>query len=282
MTGSAVGEVQERAGPTMWWRWRRPGSSRWVSITAGLVAVVAALACAGCATRGGGGEDTSAPSQAVATPDMDVSSVLGNGWQPYTLPGKRHTSYRLSTVDGLPAVRADAQRSASMLRCKVNLAPQALGTLRFSWWVPRLMSQARLREAALEDAPVRLVLAFDGDHSKLSARNRLLFDLAHTWMGEAPPYATLMYVWDTDAAVEDVILGGRSDRIRKIVVDSGPRRLRSWRWHERDVAADFRRAFGEDPGRLIGVALMSDSDNTANDIHAFYGPVHMPGLSVWP
>ena len=73
--------------------------------------------------------------------------------------------------------------------------------------------------------------------------------------GEPPPFATLMYVWDSRADVDTVVLNRRSDRVRKIVLESGPAHLGQWRSYERDMRADFRRAFGEDPGALIGVAV---------------------------
>jgi hypothetical protein len=247
------------------------------------MAVAALGLCAACASVDPAVEADAEPvSVPVSALPPDVSSVMGQGWGPFLLPGKRSTTYSVSSVEGVSAVRADARRSASMLRRQVSVAPQALGHIQFSWWVPALMAQARLREPAREDSPVRVVLAFDGDHDSLSMRNQLLFQLAHTLTGEAPPYATLMYVWDTDAALEDVIPAARTDRIRKIVVDSGPRGLQSWRLHERDIAADFRHAFGEEPGQLIGVGLMSDSDNTASDIHAFYGPVRLSGQAGRP
>lgn len=39
--------------------------------------------------------------------------------------------------------------------------------------------------------------------------------------------------------------------------------------------ADFRRAFGEEPGALIGVALMTDADNTRASAEASYGEVRL-------
>ena len=39
--------------------------------------------------------------------------------------------------------------------------------------------------------------------------------------------------------------------------------------------ADFRRAFGEEPGRLVAVALMTDTDNTQARAEAWYGPVEL-------
>ena len=73
--------------------------------------------------------------------------------------------------------------------------------------------------------------------------------------------------------VGTVVVNPRTDRIRKIVVDSGPQHLRRWRDHQRNLAEDFRRAFHEEPGPLVSVAVMSDSDNTASKAQAWYGDI---------
>ena len=195
----------------------------------------------------------------VSTP---AGSQVDATWQPYLLPTKRETRYVPGVIDGRPVIQADADNAVSLYRRAMRIEPRDLGRLSFSWMVPQLIAAADLKHQHMEDAPVRLVLAFDGDHSKLSFKNRVLFDLMEAVMGEEPPYATLMYVWDNRAPVESVIHAGRTDRIRKIVVDSGPTQTSVWRFHERDIASDYRRAFGEDPGPLTSVALMTDSDNT--------------------
>ena len=199
------------------------------------------------------------------------AAAAAHPWRAFVLPGKKTTRYLHSQLDGRAVIRAQADASASMYRQRLVVDPDRLGTIDFSWWVPALMPKADLTNREAADSPVRVVLAFDGDVAKLSRKNRMLFELAETLSGEPPPYATLMYVWDNRSAVETVIHAGRSDRIRKIVVDSGPGQLKAWRHHRRDIARDFERAFGEPPGRLLGVALMTDSDNTASRVQAVYG-----------
>ena len=151
----------------------------------------------------------------------------------------------------------------------------SVGEVSFSWWVQNLVELGDVADPTREDAPARVLFAFQGDVSRLPARTRALFDLAEALTGERPPYATLMYVWDARAPVGTVIINPRSDRVRKIVVDSGPAQLRQWRDHRRDLAADFRRAFGEDPGELAAVAVMTDSDNTASRAKSWYGPIDL-------
>lgn len=128
-----------------------------------------------------------------------------------------------------------------------------------------------LREAA--DSPVRVILAFEGDRSRFSTRDGLLAELARSLTGEEMPYATLMYVWCNTRAPGTVLANPRTGRIRKLVLESGPARLNRWLDYERDVRADFRRAFGEEPGALVGEAIMTDSDNTGSVARGWYGPL---------
>jgi hypothetical protein len=89
------------------------------------------------------------------------------------------------------------------------------------------------------------------------------------------PYATLMYVWSSKRPEGTVIVNPRTDRIRKLVVQSGPARLGDWLTYQRDIQADYTKAFGEPPGALVGIGIMTDSDNTGSIARAWYGPVSL-------
>jgi hypothetical protein len=173
------------------------------------------------------------------------------------------------------AVHARAQGSASMWRRKMDVPAERLGQARWAWRVDRLNPQASIADADVEDAVARVIFAFDGDRSRLSARNRAMFDLAQALTGEPPPYATLMYVWETRKPLGSVVVNPRSDRIRKLVVDSGPEHLGTWRVHQRNLVADYERAFGEKPGPLMAIGKMTDADNTRASAEAWYGAIEL-------
>lgn len=226
-----------------------------------LLTLAAGAVLAGCAQRG----ETDADE-----PDLLVR--LGD-WHEVPLPGKRRTSYSWARKDGREAIEAVAERSASMLRRRLAQAKAGARHLNFAWLVPQLIVGSNVARSDSEDAPARVLLAFGGDHARLSARDRMMFDLADALTGERPPFATLMYVWEREAPLESVIVNPRTERIRKIVADSGSEQLGRWREHRRDIVADFRRAFGEDPGPLQSVAVMTDADNTASSARAWYASV---------
>ncbi|KQV88980.1 DUF3047 domain-containing protein [Pelomonas sp. Root1237] len=197
------------------------------------------------------------------------------GWQPLALPGKKLTQYSWTEKDGRPALEAASDRSASIWRKRLEPAPPNVGEVSFSWWVQSLIPGANVSDIDHEDAVARVIFGFAGDIDKLPLRTRMKFELAQALTGELPPYATLMYVWDSKLPVGTVVINPRSDRIRKIVVDSGPAELRRWREHRRDLAADFRLAFGEAPGPLTSMAVMTDSDNSRASARTWYGPVEL-------
>ncbi|WP_439112900.1 DUF3047 domain-containing protein [Hydrogenophaga sp.] len=192
-------------------------------------------------------------------------------WQPFVLPGKAFAPFDAAAIQGRPALGVSAERSVSILRQQMDTAPVQAGRMAFSWKIDGLAPGADLADAQNEDSPVRIVLAFNGDRTQLSPRTHRLSELTRLLTGEPLPYASLVYVWSNTEPVGTVVVNPRTDRIRKLVVESGADQLGRWRDHDRDVHADFLRAFGEPPGPLVAVALMTDTDNTQSRLKAWYG-----------
>ena len=231
------------------------------------------LTLGACATR------VPEPAQEVVALESSPWAVASSGtarpapWQHQLFPGKRPNDYRYTRLDGREAMVVRADTSVSMLRQTMRVESADLGNLSFSWKVPSLLPAADMRERELDDSPVRIVLAFEGDRSKFSARDAMLSELAHALTGEPMPYATLMYVWCNYVPPGTVLQNSRTSRIRKLVMESGPGKLGQWQDYARDVRADFERAYGEAPGALVSVGIMTDTDNTRSSSTAWYGPV---------
>lgn len=219
------------------------------------------------------------PADAAATGPTARTLFLtppgGSEWQEFRLPGKLFAPFEPVSRKGRPALEVRAHRSVSVIRRQFDPPLSAVGNLAFSWKVEALPDGADLKDAGATDAPVRILLAFDGDRSKWSARAHRLSELSRLLTGEPLPYATLSYVWSRDDPLGSVLNNPRTDRIRKVVVESGVENLGVWRDHQRDVRADFIRAFGEEPGPLLAVALMTDTDNTQSTLKAWYGALRL-------
>ncbi|MGC4366776.1 DUF3047 domain-containing protein [Hydrogenophaga sp. R2] len=238
---------------------------------------------AGVLLLGACGTTPEADPQAQAEPARLLSTPWPElPWQPFPLPGKRYVPFEASQVDGRAALRVQADSSVSILRQRL---PEPVGglrqpmQLRLTWRVDALPSDGDLAHIDRSDSPVGVVLAFGGDRSRWTGRQQRLSDLTQLLTGEPLPYATLAYVWSAQHPVESVVFNPRTDRIRKLVLDSGTDHLQQWREHVRDVQADYRSAFGEEPGPLVGIALMTDTDNTRSRLTAWYGALSLKPLS---
>jgi hypothetical protein len=203
------------------------------------------------------------------------ASVQMTGWRHLTFPGKSPTEFSYMRKDGREAVAVVAASSASMLRSKVRVEPAELGSVNFSWKVPQLIAGADIASREDDDSPVRVVLIFEGDRSRFSARDAMLSELVHTLTGEPMPYATLVYAWCNKRAPGTLVKSPRTDRVRTMVVESGAKKLNQWLDYERNIRADYERAFGEPPGALTAIGIMTDSDNTHSTAQAWYGPVRL-------
>jgi hypothetical protein len=197
------------------------------------------------------------------------------GWRPYILrPDRQKTVYTMARRDGRIALHAVADSAASGLSVATQIDPQRTPWLRWEWRVDTVHAQATVADDVREDTPARLVIAFGGDMSRLTLRDRVFFEQVELFTGNELPFATLTYVWDGQLPVGRVLPYARSGRIRYDVVESGAARAGQWLRYERNVLADYRRVFGEAPsGPILSVGVLTDSDDLKNHAEAWYGDI---------
>ena len=130
-----------------------------------------------------------------------------------------------------------------------------------------------MKTKAGDDYAARIYVLFDYDAGRLSLIDRLKMQLAQSLHGAQIPTAALNYVWDNRYPVGTIQPNAYTDRARLVVVESGSANAGQWVTETRDVAQDFRAAFGEDPPDVIGIALATDTDNTGETATAWYGDI---------
>jgi hypothetical protein len=210
-----------------------------------------------------------------------LQGTAWEGWEEKHFPTKRVTRYELlQDGKGREVIRASAQGSASMLRKRVDIAPDQLGQIRFSWMAEKMSDDADIAEADATDAVVRVLLAFDGDRGKWSARDSMLGELSRLLMGEEMPYATLVYAWCTKGVRRSVVINPRTPTVRNYLLEAGMQKVGLWRHYRRNIRRDFEHIFGEAPGKLISVGLMTDADNTTSHAVGWYGPLTFEPLDA--
>ena len=198
------------------------------------------------------------------------------GWSFYRIaPYKKNTVYRLESYQGKTVLSANSKTAASGLAVKLKPKKANNLWLQWEWKALSAMPEADNSEGYRDDAPLRILVAFDGNKSKLSLKEKMNFEMANLISGQEMPYATLMYIWSGKSPVDSIITNAHTSRIKMIVVDSGWDNLGQWHKHQRDLSADYKLAYGEVPGDIIGIALLTDTDNTKSETRAFYGDIEL-------
>ncbi|HXV08735.1 MAG TPA: DUF3047 domain-containing protein [Burkholderiales bacterium] len=199
---------------------------------------------------------------------------IAEGWRALTFRNiARHTRYSLVREGREYVVKAEAEASASGLIRRIDVDARSYPVLRWRWKVENLLTKADVTRKQGDDYPARIYVAFAYDPKRVGVGQRIKYQAARLIYGEYPPHAGLNYIWEGKAAVGTVVPNPFTERVRMIVVESGPANLRRWREYERNVYQDYRAAFGEDPPSISGVAIMTDADNTGESAVAYYGAV---------
>lgn len=209
-------------------------------------------------------------------PSLSGDPALVQGWHVVPITAaKPLTHYTwLRSEGGSAELQAVAHSSASLLVRDEVIDLKRLPRFQAQWRVVLWPVGADNRQASREDSAARIVLMFDGDTARLPLSERLKLRMASALSGHESPYATLMYVVSPTAPVGTHLANPRTDRIRMIVAANPDRLLQQWGRIDRDVAQDFRDAFGEEPGRLRAWGVMTDSDNTHTDAEGRYRDMH--------
>ena len=134
-------------------------------------------------------------------------------------------------------------------------------------------------EAPFADSPV---LSWRWRASELprggDERNSKTFDSAASVYAVFGPRLfprILKYVWSTSVPVGSSFKHPNSGRMVLIVVNTGAGSLGRWQQVTRDLAADYRTAFGSAPPNLIAIGVKTDSDSTNTSAQADYDDIQL-------
>jgi len=199
-------------------------------------------------------------------------------WEPFfVLSGNTPTEYRLVESDGTVVMEADAVDGGSAIWRKIRIDLRRHPIMEWRWRVPRDSGAGGEGGPSHSSPPVRISLGFDGDAARLDFEDRAKLRLAKVLTPNGLPYASLLYVWLNRLPAETVYSSPHTERVRHVVVESGEGRLEQWVSVRRNVLEDYRRAFGEEPGDIVGIGLMTDPGDNGGPRRAYYGDITFRG-----
>jgi hypothetical protein len=196
------------------------------------------------------------------------------GWQPLTFKKiPRHTAYTLVRDEGRVVIMAVSEAASSGLTKETRLDPREYPLVQWRWKVGNVLEKGDVSKKEGDDYPARIYITFEYDGTKVSFFKKAQYEAIKLLYGRYPPQGAINYIWESKAPVGTMVPNTYTDQVVMFVVQSGPDKLNTWVTEQRNVYDDYRKAFGQEPPMISGVAIMTDTDNTGESATAYYGDI---------
>ncbi|MCP3687677.1 MAG: DUF3047 domain-containing protein [Gammaproteobacteria bacterium] len=169
---------------------------------------------------------------------------------------KGHTQYSF-VIDSLlekTVLQAHSQAGASGLIRRVDVDLTETPYLNWSWKITKTISSNNELLKTGDDYPARIYVVVSGS---LPFWNAL----------------ALNYVWSSNQDIGQNWPNAFSSKFHMVAIQSGSKLAGQWQFEKRNIRKDFANYFGEDVKLINIVAIMTDTDNTGDDLTSFYGDI---------
>ena len=174
---------------------------------------------------------------------------------------RRPTAYSVTLAGGEAVLVGTATNSAAGLVRRFVTPIPGRATVEWRWRIDHALAgdvSERSREG--DDYAARVFVLFGDRPFRRGTRA-----LSYVWASRQSPGSRYR-----NPVVRDVAT---------FVLRSGDGYAQRWMDEQRDVVADYRAAFGEDPPALRGIAVVVDTDDTGSDAIAWFDDFV---VRVWP
>ena len=183
----------------------------------------------------------------------DFGSGSLSGWESKSFKGE--TSYTIVVENGVSALRAQSNGTASGLGKKVKIDLEKTPYLNWSWKVDGLLTGIDEQSKSGDDYVARLYVVKSGG--------------ALIWKTRA-----LNYVWSSNQKKEASWPNAYQPKNASMLAVRGVSdQTGEWMYEKRNVKEDLQRAFGKNFKRVDAIALMTDTDNSGRSASALYGDI---------
>jgi hypothetical protein len=170
-------------------------------------------------------------------------------------------------------VKAVSEAASSGLTREIRINLKDYPIIQWRWKVSNIYKSGDVSKKEGDDYPARIYITFEYDASKIGFLEKAKYETVRLLYGEYPPIGAINYIWESSAPKGTIVPNPYTDRVRMVVTESGAERLNTWVMEERNLLDDYKRAFGEEPPMVSGIAIMTDSDNTKETAIAYYGDI---------
>ncbi len=204
---------------------------------------------------------------------LENNDVEHPRWSELTLPRRDKTKYTLQQSDSVISIKAQSSNSASGLVYKVDIDPQEYPIIEWQWRVDDLVEGGDYQSKKGDDYAARIYITFDYDKSNLGLGDRIKYETLRTFSRFKIPLRAINYIWANNAEIGTIAPNAYSDWVMMVITENDSEKTGSWISYSRNIFEDYKAAFGDDPPRINGIAIMTDTDNTKGTATAYYGNI---------
>lgn len=188
-------------------------------------------------------------------PFSDINAL--NGWEEKIFKGR--VLYRIEKDRIMSYVGATSEAAASALYYKVRLDPKKSPVISWRWRVEKFPEKARQENLESQE-----------EHD-FAGRVYVIFPTFFILNSKV-----LEYIWAKDLPAGSSGTSPYSKNIKLLVLESGAPGPEEWRTEERDIVADYIKAFGRPPDRDVGaVSFMTNAEHTGTNARAMYDDIKL-------
>ena len=208
--------------------------------------------------------------------DLAPGGDFPETWEPMTFSGiDRHTRYTLIRDDGRTVIKAESRNAASGLIRFLRVDPAEFPVIQWQWKIDQVMEKGDAGTRQGDDYAARIYVAFAFDPDQASWWERARHKSAAMLSGKEVPGSALTYIWANKVPKNSILTNPYLSESMMVVVQSGNTHAGRWITEERSLAEDYRQAFGRNPPEIIGIGIMTDTDDTGETTAGYYGDIQL-------
>jgi hypothetical protein len=180
---------------------------------------------------------------------------IPEGWKGGDWGSPRY-DFEIVEVDGQRALHLKSEGDSSTIGRDIKgmIDLKQTPILEWRWKVTRLPRGADARKSATDDEAGQIYVTWPRFPEALRSR-------------------IIGYIWDTSAPVGSIVKSEKTGTVNYVIVESGSAKLGQWITERRNVAEDFKKVYGEEPGNPGAISISIDSDDTKSSAEAFVGTI---------
>jgi len=207
------------------------------------------------------------------------SDKVPEGWELIPYFGTAKNKLSLSKEGKRTILRVKSIGSASGVLKRLEIDLKKFPVLVWRWKINRAVGMAIETRKVRNDAAARIRVIFGKRQPKPVKGPPEILKFFKSFGiqpgGKEPRGFKIDYIWGNNLLRGDVIDYPGSKNHKMVVVESGNERANQWVWEKRNLIEDFQEFFRSSPPALIGIMVLTDTDQTNEGVIAHYSSIIM-------